>query len=137
MKQVSRVALRTNNLNAFLTPHILIKSSQIGFVHNLLTHSKNLEWKQYGIDNSIWHVLNFCCPFRIVSCDFYFDLRHLGNYITGYCFIIKPDTSYSILSSIAGGLRFSFIYYRIQKIRLSHLSAAAWFINFLCINIKV
>ena len=39
---------------------------------------------------------------------FYFGLRHLCNYITRGCYFFMPDTSYSILPSIAGGLRFSF-----------------------------
>ena len=39
------MALQTSNLNAFLTPLILIKSSLIGFVHNFFTHSKTLVYK--------------------------------------------------------------------------------------------
>jgi len=52
VKQVSKVALRTSNLNAFLTPHILIKSSQIGSVHNFFTHSKTLFRMYRDIDFS-------------------------------------------------------------------------------------
>ena len=46
------MALQTSNLNAFLTPLILIKSSLIGFVHNFFTHSKTLSAEPADIDIS-------------------------------------------------------------------------------------
>ena len=76
------MALQTSNLNAFLTPLILIKSSLIGFVHNFFTHSKTLFltigyliMKRKNKNN----IVLFLCVFIVLAAGFMISMSAPGN----------------------------------------------------------
>ena len=88
------MALLTSNLNAFLTPLILIKSSLIGFVHNFFTHSKTLSQK-HGNQFFAWILMYlqiklYRCTINVMF--FLFRQIFLKNLLTKRCPVCIIDT---------------------------------------------